>query len=214
MIRTNLSTRPFYNERAAHVIIGLAAALVLALTVFSIVRIVTLSRHNTELATRIEREQVEAQRLTREAEAIRRAIDKDELQGIVNAAYEANALIDQRTFSWTEFFNRIEATLPAEVMLASVRPTVVENVTHVQLLVLGRGAEHIDEFMEKLEETGAFSDVVPASQDRTEEGLYRVVIESVYTAGERASQPGTAGVPEAPGTPAAKPASSPVGVRR
>lgn len=210
MIRTNLSTRPFYNERAVHVVIAVAAVLVLALTVLNIVRIVTLSRHNTELWTRIEREQVEAQRLTREAEAIRRAIDKDELQVIVNAAYEANALIDQRTFSWTELFNRIEATLPPDVMLASVRPSVVENVTHVQLMVLGRRAEDIDEFMEKLEGTGAFEDVVPASQDRTEQGLYRVVIQSIYTGGDAEGAPATASAP----APSATTASAPAGVRR
>ena len=195
MIRTNLSTRPFYNERVVHVAIGIAAVLLMALTVVTVVRVVSLSRKSTELATRIEREQVESQRLTREAAAIRTAIDKDELQVIVNAAYEANTLIDQRTFSWTEFFNRIEATLPSDVMLSSVRPSVVENVTNVQMMVLGKRAEDIDEFMEKLESAGAFEDVVPASQDRTEEGLYRVVIQAIYTGGWTAA--------DAPGASAA-----------
>ena len=32
MLRTNLSTRPFYNERAVHVALGLVALVVLALT--------------------------------------------------------------------------------------------------------------------------------------------------------------------------------------
>ena len=210
MIRTNLSTRPFYNERAVHVVIAVAAVLVLALTVLNIVRIVTLSRHNTELAAQIEREQVEAQRLTREAETIRRGIDKDELQVIVNAAYEANALIDQRTFSWTEFFNRIEATLPPDVMLVSIRPSVVDNVTHVQLTVLGRRAEDIDEFMEQLEGTGAFEEVVPASQDRTEEGLYRVLIQSIYT---REGEGAPAG-PAAAAPASAPTGSAPAGVRQ
>ena len=49
VLRTNLSTRPFYNERAIHVAIGAAALVVLALTVWNVVRIVTLSRQNTEL---------------------------------------------------------------------------------------------------------------------------------------------------------------------
>jgi len=195
VIRTNLSTRPFYNERVVHVAIGIAAVLLMALTVVTVVRVVSLSRKSTELATRIEREQVESQRLTREAAAIRTAIDKDELQVIVNAAYEANTLIDQRTFSWTEFFNRIEATLPSDVMLSSVRPSIVENVTNVQMMVLGKRAEDIDEFMEKLESAGAFEDVVPASQDRTEEGLYRVVIQAIYTGGWTAA--------DAPGASAA-----------
>ena len=35
--------------------------------------------------------------------------------------------------------------------------------------------------MEKLEATGAFDKVTPATGDRTDEGLHRVVIESIYT---------------------------------
>ena len=48
-------------------------------------------------------------------------------------------------------------------------------MTSVTMTVLGRRSEDIDEFMEKLEATGAFEDVAAASQqDRTEDGLLRV----------------------------------------
>lgn len=181
MLRSNLATRPFYNERAAHVAIGLAAAVVLAITVVNVVQVVRLSKHNTELSSQTGAERAEAERLTAEAARIRGTIDKDELAVVVGAAHEANSLIDQRTFSWTEFFNRIEATLPPDVMLTAVRPSVKDGATHVDIGVLGKRAEGIDEFMEKLEGTGAFQDIVPATQDRTDDGLFRVAIESVYT---------------------------------
>ena len=112
MLRTNLATRPFYNERAAHVLIALAAIVVLGVTVFNLMRIVSLSRHNTELSTRVDAEQAEARRMTAEAAKIRVTMNKQELELVVGAAEEANTLIDQRTFSWTEFFNVIESTLP------------------------------------------------------------------------------------------------------
>ena len=180
MLRSNLATRPFYNERAAHVAIGIAAVLVLAITVLNVVQVVRLSKHSTELSSQTGVERTEAERLTAEAARIRGSINKDELALIVGAAHEANSLIDQRTFSWTAFFNRIESTLPPDVMLTSVRPSIKDGETHVAIGVLGRRAEDVDEFMEKLEATGAFSEIVPASQDRTEERLYRVSIESVY----------------------------------
>ncbi len=181
MIRTNLSTRPFYNERAVHIALAAAAVVVLALTTINVVRIGSLSRQNAELSRRINRDRSEAEQRTRIAGEIRRGIDRQELQLIVDSAREANALIDQRTFSWTAFFNRIESTIPPDAMLSSVRPTVKEGQTHVSMVVLGRTAEDIDEFMEKLEATGAFEDVVPSQQDRTESGLYRVVVDSIYT---------------------------------
>ena len=192
MLRTNLATRPFYNERAAHAAIGLAALIVLAITVLNVVQVIRLSTHNTELSSQIGAERAEGDRLTAEAARIRSTINKDELALIVGAAHEANSLIDQRTFSWTAFFNRIEATLPPDVMLTSVRPSIKEGATHVDIGVLGRRAEGIDEFMEKLDETGAFQDIVPATQDRTEEGLYRAAIESVYDVAQDDSTPAAA----------------------
>ncbi len=68
--------------------------------------------------------------------------------------------------------------------------------------MLGRRAEDVDEFMEKLEGTGAFQDIVPATQDRTEDGLYRAAIQSVYSTAEDqpADQPAKA-------VPAARPAA-------
>jgi hypothetical protein len=180
------------------VAIGVAAVLVLAITVLNVVQVVRLSKHNTELSSQTGVERTEAERLTAEAARIRSSINKDELALIVGAAHEANSLIDQRTFSWTAFFNRIESTLPPDVMLTSVRPSVKDGETHVTMGVLGRRAEDIDEFMEKLEATGAFREIVPATQDRTEERLYRVMIESVYEGAEDAA-PAAAEKPQATG---------------
>ena len=182
MLRANLSTRPFYNERAVHALLAVAAVAVLAVTALNVVRIVRLSRENTELTARVARDRDEARQLTREARRTRRGLDQNELQLVAAAAREANSLIDQRTFSWTEFFNRIEATLPPDVMLSAVRPTVDEEGTRVQMIVLGRRAEDIDEFVEKLEATGAFEDVLPQQEERTEEGLHRVIIHARYVA--------------------------------
>ena len=199
MLRTNLSTRPFYNERAVHVVIGLAAIIVLAVTALNIARIVSLSGHNTELSARIQSEQAEAARLSQEADAIRRTIDRDELDLVVAAAREANVLIDERTFSWTEFFNLIEGTLPPDVMLTAVRPSFTQGQTEVAMNVLARRAEDVDEFMEKLEATGAFDQIIPAVGDKTEAGLFHVVVESVYTGTSAADDPVKPEVPPAAG---------------
>jgi type IV pilus assembly PilN-like protein len=195
VLRTNLATRPFYNERAAHVAIGLAAFIVFLVSILNVGQVVRLSKHNTELSSQTGAERAEAERLTAEAARIRGTINKDELALIVGAAREANSLIDQRTFSWTAFFNRIETTLPPDVMLTSVRPSVKDGATHVDIGVLAKRAEDIDEFMEKLEGTGAFQDIVPATQDRTEEGLYRASIQSIYDAAQDEPAPAAASHP-------------------
>jgi len=183
VLRTNLSTRPFYNERAVHLLLALAALVVAVLTAFNAIRILSLSRQNTELSSLIDRDHQEAERLTREAHRIRAGINPSELEATADSAALANSLIDQRTFSWTELFNHLEATLPANVMLSSVQPNFRDDKITIGMIVLGRRTEDIDEFIEKLEATGAFDDVVPAQQDTDEDGLHRLTVETVYTGG-------------------------------
>lgn len=180
MLYTNLSTRPFYNERAVHVGLALAAVVVLAFTVFNVTRVVTLSRRSTELNARAEQDEARARDLTSRTAAIRGAMNAEELKTIAAAAREANAIIDQRTFSWTELFNRIEATLPPGVMLTSVRPEIEDGVLRVSMVVLGRRVEDVDDFMEKLEATGAFVELLSTQEELTDDGMYRTVLRGSY----------------------------------
>jgi Tfp pilus assembly protein PilN len=215
MLRTNLSTRPFYNERIVHVLLALAAAVVVLLTAFNAIRIVALSRQNTEFSALINGDRSEADRLSAEAQRIRAGINQEELKATAAAAEGANRLIDERTFSWTRFFNRIEETLPAEVMLSAVQPSFQNNQSIVQMTVLARNNEDIDEFIDKLEATGAFRQVLPIQSEETEDGLRRVYLRSEYvdSAAEAAkTTPGAADA--ADDTPAAAPQPDGRGARR
>jgi Tfp pilus assembly protein PilN len=195
VIRTNLSTRPFYNEGAVQLAIAAAVLLVVLLTAYNAVRVASLTRQNAELSASIDRDREEAQRLNAEAARVRATIDQVRLQAIADAASTANTLIDQRTFSWTAFFNHIEHTLPPGVMLTSVQPSFTASGTSVQMAVLGRRAEDVDEFMEKLEATGAFEAVLPVNEDRTEDGLHRVVLRTLYVGAVHAADDAGDAVP-------------------
>jgi hypothetical protein len=180
MLRTNLSTRPFYNERLVHVALAVVAGLVVAMTLLNVVRLVQLSRQNTTLSARIREDRATADELTRKAQQTQRNIDKNELKLVADSAREANALIDSRTFSWTEFFNHIETTLPPDVMLASVRPKIEDEGTKIALGVVARKSVDIDEFIEKLEATGAFDKGLATQLMPNEDGLIQGTIEILY----------------------------------
>jgi len=206
MLRTNLSTRPFYNERAVHLIIGLIALLVLALTVGNVVELIRLSRQNTGLAGSIRDDRTTATELGRKARETRQNINQDELKIVAAAAREANALIDGRTFSWTALFNQLESTLPPEVMLASVRPTIDDGQTLITMIVVARRTADIDEFMEKLEASGAFESVLPRQQAPPDEtGLTQVTIEARYVPEVVPATPAEAPATPAPPSEPAKP---------
>ena len=180
MLQINLSTRPFYNERAVHFSLGLVGILVLALTTFNVTQVVTLSGRHTALTTRADRVEATADDVARQTLTIQRNLDRDELEVADANVRAANTLIDQRVFSWTKFFNRIESTLPADVMLTSVRPEIEPDEMAVSMGVLGRRVEEIETFIERLEATRAFAELLPLQEEPTNEGLYRAALRGRY----------------------------------
>jgi hypothetical protein len=180
MLRTNLSTRPFYNERLVHLALALVAAIVLALTLLNVAELFRLSRLNTTLSGRMREDRTAAEEFSRKARQTRQGIDRNELQLVVAAAREANILIDSRTFSWTEFLNHIESTLPPDVMLASVRPAIEDGATKVTLGVIARRSVDVDEFIEKLEATGAFDRGLQRQLSPNDDGLVEGTVEIIY----------------------------------
>jgi Tfp pilus assembly protein PilN len=192
VLRTNLSTRPFYNERGVHALVAIVAAILVALTAWQGLRIVELSRQKTELTAAIRHDREESDRLTREAGEIRRGINQQELALVTTAAREANELIEQRTFSWTGLFNQLEATLPEDVMLLSVRPAFKDTLTSITFELLGKRTEDVDTFMDNLERTGQFHNVQWSQETVTEDGLHRVTMAAQYTPPAPSAKPTSA----------------------
>jgi Tfp pilus assembly protein PilN len=179
--RLNLSTRPFYNERGVHVVLALAAAIVLALTSYNLWEVYVLSGRHAELKGRISQAETKTRDFRERATAIRRAIDPRELEATVAAAREANGLIERRVFSWTEVLNQFETTLPASVRISSVRPRVERDGTMmVEVVVLARTVEAVDTFIESLEKRGAFSGVLSREEFVNEDGLIQAALEGRY----------------------------------
>ncbi|MBM41974.1 MAG: hypothetical protein CL483_08650 [Acidobacteria bacterium] len=180
MLRTNLATRPFYNERAVYLGLGLVAVLGLAVLGLEIVEITDLSRRNTELVSRAETAEAETAQLSTQTAQIEQAVKPEALKQVAAAAREANALIDQRVFSWTDFFNRIETTLPPDVMLTQVQPDISPERIEVTMGVLGRRLDDISGFIDKLEASGDFTGVLNRQAELTEDGMYRAVLRGRY----------------------------------
>jgi hypothetical protein len=179
VIRTNLSTRPFYNVRAVHVALGALAAIVVLITAFNALQIIRLSASQRALGAQAQGAEQEAARLRIEAQQIRTRIDPKELDVVAQAAREANAIIDQRTFSWTSLFTHLEATLPAEVRITGITPRPEDRI--VVIGVETRSVEDLDEFIVGLEMTGAFHDVLATSEVAMEDDVIAATIEARYT---------------------------------
>jgi hypothetical protein len=192
MLRTNLSTRPFYSARAVRAVLLALAVVVAGLTVYNAVRIVALLSSQSTLGASQAEARREAQRLRREALRIGSQIDRDELAVVAAAAREANTLIDQRAFSWTDLMAQFETTLPQDVRIRVVQPRLDGGRFIVSIAVQGQSPEDIDAFIEALEQSGKFRDVLPSVQSSSDDGLIEATIQGIYLAGARDDKPVTA----------------------
>ena len=182
MIRTNLSTRPFYNESAVNAALVVVALVLVAVSVFNVNRVLHYSHSDTTLAQSAARDEERARNLSATAARLRSSIDAKQLERVSDEARRANELIDQRTFSWTDLFNRLETTLPDTVRITAVRPRVDRKVgTSVTLIVVGRGVDEVNRFIENLEATHAFTNPLSRQERVTEDEELEATIEAGYT---------------------------------
>lgn len=179
MIRTNLSTRPFYNTRAVRAVLTIVTAIVVAVTAYNAVQVVRLTATQRRIGAKASDAEREATRLRAEAVQVLSRVDPKELATVDKAAREANAIIDQRTFSWTEVFAHLERTLPPDVRITSVRQQAGRQA--VLLDAEARDIDDVDAFIEALEKTGAFHNVIAVTEVVMENGTIAANLEATYT---------------------------------
>lgn len=199
MLKTNLSTRPFYNERRVHVLAAVAAVAVIGFTAWNLASLVALSERRSDLRAQVAADEQAAADLRARATALERGVDQVALAAVSEQARQANAIIDGRLFSWTAFFNRLEETLPGGVRLVSVAPQLDGDAIVVTMIVIARRSEDADEFMERLEASGAFQSMSPVSDLVGDDGEHRVTLRGLYLAD--AEEAGGAGAPGGEGRP-------------
>jgi Tfp pilus assembly protein PilN len=181
MMRTNLSTRPFYNERAVHVWLGLLALVVIAATAFNVSRVLRVSGRNTGLAQQAAQDEARAADVRRRASQWRAGVDAAQIDTAALDAREANALIDRRTFSWTALFNQFETTLPDHVRITSVSPTIdPQGRVLLTIAIVAQSVDDVNEFMERLDGTGVFRELRPTQERASDETQIESVLEAVY----------------------------------
>jgi len=217
MLHINLSTRPFYNDRAVRIGIAVLVILTAALTVFNASQILTLNARNAEFVGRGEDAEARAAELRQQAVLTRQTLDREELGAVQSAAREANLLIERRAFSWTDLFNRFEETLPADVRIGAVHPQIdAQGHMLVAVTVISRRAEDLATFIEQLEQTGAFRGVLTPQEEVQPDGTLRSVIQGYYgpQPGVPAVQPPPASDSDGAGRgnmPANAPSPAPIG---
>jgi Tfp pilus assembly protein PilN len=181
MIRTNLSTRPFYNERAVSLWLLALLLVVVVASVFNATRVLQYSHNDTELGMQASRDEARAAELRRSAAKVRTTVDPKQIAFASLEARTANDLIDRRTFSWTDLFNRFETTLPDNVRITAVRPKIDKGQFQLTIAIVARSVDDISQLMDRLQKTGAFTQVGRNIEERVnEQGQIQATLDVVY----------------------------------
>jgi Tfp pilus assembly protein PilN len=181
-LRTNLSTRPFYSERAVQAALALVAIVVVIVTVFNMTRLLSLTGRDRRLVLEAEAAEARTDELRRDMARARSGIDAGHNADIASAAHEANQAIDRRAFSWTELFNQLEAALPRDVRIAAVSPRTDKSGQLIVVIeVRARSVDAIGEFFAALEKAGTFHNLLSKQERETAENTIAATLEGVYT---------------------------------
>jgi hypothetical protein len=181
MLRTNLSTRPFYNIRAMQAALGALAAFVILFTMFNVISLLQLAASQRSLGARAVQAQNDATKLRADAAQVRAQVDAKELEVVSTAAREAKSIIEMRAFSWTDLLAQFEKTLPENVRITAVQPRLERDGRFIiGMRVEARQIGDLEKFLDELEMTGAFHNVLTTDEQATDDGLLEAVIEGSY----------------------------------
>jgi Tfp pilus assembly protein PilN len=182
VIHTNLATRPDRGNQRFAGRLSLAAGAAVLATIVNGVSVVYYMRSDTQLKAQAAQHEARAAEQRRAAARLRSTIAATDSGAVAADVAQARELIARRAFSWTELFNRFEATLPAGVRLTSVRPGVggTDGIV-LEVSVIARSVDDLDRFLRDLEGTGSFDRVLARDERRNEQGQIEALIETAYT---------------------------------
>ncbi len=164
----NLASHPFRNERLPSLLVGLAAAAVLVLTVRHAVMLKDLLPGRVSA---LDQEAVgleqEVARLRREANDLRAPRPDPER---VKQWMALRALVDRRAFSWSALLASLEGLLPTGVRLVSIAPNLKDGQVWLDIAAVARGFEDRQALLYSLQKSPQFEEVFLRNAGETEQG--------------------------------------------
>lgn len=153
----NLAREPSENRRRAWIIWGGSCAL--AAVALVVLAAITFTNWRSAATVRARTAAVQARLapLRRQRERLVAALQQPAAQAAMHRAAYLNQLIDQKAVSWTRLFERLEALLPSQVQLLSLRPAQRHGKTALVILVSAPSVTAALPFLHEMEEAPDFA---------------------------------------------------------
>lgn len=205
--RLNLSSQPFRNRTlpwAVAVLVSVVSLLALVLTFAEYSRV----RADADAAERqVQTLRTERADLERQAAEIRRTIPPEQRQTLE----AAHALVERKSFSWSQLFADLERSLPSSVRVARINVRDVsqrgeQTTAELDLTVVGRTPNDVIGMMTEMNRVGIFNATPVTENQRSGKGEsgYEWMLRVSYVQRGREKSAGEGGEVGEGGAPAAR----------
>ncbi|UCF80107.1 MAG: hypothetical protein JSV08_06185 [Acidobacteriota bacterium] len=91
-------------------------------------------------------------------------LDVDAIKALNEKVIAANALIDSRRFSWTQFLTDLEQVLPMRVFVHNISPSIQKEGVKLRLSTISKEPADLVDFLNELELSPHFSHAYPQNE--------------------------------------------------
>ena len=162
----NLSTRPFPAYRLINLLLTSVLVILVVLTVWQAYGFMRYSALAEEIRDSERNARVESEVLGRRLAELEADLNRPEAAAKLSEIEFLNDLIARKSFSWTQVFANLENLVPDTVHLTSLRPQISDTGVLMSIDVRGRNIDAISEFIEALEQSPAFENVIVSIEEK------------------------------------------------
>lgn len=165
----NLSTRPFPAYRLINIALACILVVLVVVSVWQGVGFIRYSKLARSIRTEEQDTRVEAEALGKRVAELESRLDRPESTAKLNEIGFLNHLILRKNFSWTRLFAIIEEMVPDNVHFTNLTPDVGTNggIT-LHLGVRARSIADVKEFLERLEKSPVFENVIVTAEQKND----------------------------------------------
>ena len=170
--RLDFARRPFRDERPVFLVAGLAF-LAAGLLFAGNVRLYRDFNHDIQgTGLQIEFLQKRRDKASREAEAARAALSNFKVSALAVESGGLIRIVQERRFSWTGLFARLERALPPEVRVTRLTPHFDEfGQTKLDIALIGKDADSVVRTIAAFAKDPVFDSMVLRSESSPERGV-------------------------------------------
>ena len=159
IIRNNLASVPLRNYSLYF--LGCISLVVLGVlfTIWNVTAYTAALAETGNLQERISQQGERRDQLQQQASGLQQKINRIKTPEFVKKTEFINNAIKRRIFSWTTLLDQLEGSLPEEVKMVSVSPSITNQKVSLDVEVAGKSLSDVTKLILTLENSPSFSDV-------------------------------------------------------